>query len=112
MSTSYTSITTNAIPINNWTGTSLTTSSTYTVAHNNVPTTLKVSGDADISGDIKLNGKSLSETLDSIEERLAILHPNVELEEKWDQLKGLRKLYVELEAEIIEKEKMWAILKK
>ena len=47
-----------------------------------------------------------------MEERLAILRPNEELEEKWEQLRGLRKLYMELEQEIIEKEKMWDILKK
>jgi hypothetical protein len=49
---------------------------------------------------------------EKIEERLAILHPNEALEEKWEDLRNLRKAYIELEAEIIEKEKMWAILKK
>lgn len=82
------------------------------------PHTLSVKGDAnfdgqvDIIGDLKLQGKSLKDSLDRIEERLAILRPNEELEEKWDNLRGLRKLYMELEAEIIEKEKMWSILKK
>jgi len=74
--------------------------------------TLKVNGDAEFDGDIKLQGKSLSETLEKLEERLAILHPNPELEERWEELKSLGKRYKELEAEIIEKEKMWNILKK
>lgn len=74
--------------------------------------TLTVNGDADISGNLKVGGKDIAESLDRIEERLAILRPNEELEEKWDQLRGLRKAYMELEAEIIEKEKVWSILKK
>jgi len=82
------------------------------------PNSLQVKGksefedDVNIIGDLKLQGKSLKDSLDKIEEKLAILHPNEELEEKWENLRGLRKLYMELEAEIKEKEKMWSILKK
>ena len=74
--------------------------------------TLSVKGDADFEGEITIKGKSLTDMLDKIEERLAILHPNPELEDKWDELKELGKRYKELEQELIEKEKMWAILKK
>jgi hypothetical protein len=74
--------------------------------------TLKVNGNADFEGEVTIKGKSLSEMLEKIEERLAILHPNEKLEDKWDELKELGKRYKELEAEIIEKEKVWAILKK
>lgn len=74
--------------------------------------TLQVNGDADITGELTVQGVKLSERLDKIDERLAILHPNEELEQKWENLRGLRKAYMELEAEIIEKEKVWAILKK
>ena len=86
----------------------------YTIAtdSNLKGATLQVKGDADFEGDLKLKGKSLKDSLEAIEERLAILRPNEELEEKWENLRGLRKMYMELEAEIIEKEKMWAILKK
>ncbi len=73
---------------------------------------LKVNGDAEFEGDLRVKGKSITEMFDKIEERLAILHPNPELEEKWDELKELGKRYKELEQEIIEKEKVWAILKK
>ena len=84
-----------------------------TVSNNNLSgATLEVKGDANFEGDIKIKGKSINESLERIEERLAILHPNEELEEKWEQLRGLRKMYMELEAEIIEKEKIWKILKK
>ena len=73
---------------------------------------LNVIGDAKFEGEITMKGIKLSETLAKIEERLAILHPNPKLEDKWDELKELGKRYKELEAEIIEKEKVWAILKR
>ena len=74
--------------------------------------TLSVKGDADFEGNVTIKGKSLTTTLDKIEERLAILHPNPELEDRWKELQSLREAYVELEREIIEKERVWAILKK
>lgn len=74
--------------------------------------TLQVNGDADITGELTVQGVKLSDRLDKIDERLAILHPNEELEAKWENLRGLRKAYMELEAEIKEKEKVWGILKK
>ena len=73
---------------------------------------LKVQGDAEFEGDLKLKGKSLDKTLTKIEERLAILHPNEKLEEKWEKLRDLRKQYMELETDIIEKEKIMEILKR
>jgi len=73
---------------------------------------IQVKGDAEFDGEVTIKGKKLSEMFEKIEERLAILHPNPELEDKWDELKELGKRYKELEQEIIEKEKMWAILKK
>jgi hypothetical protein len=82
------------------------------------PHTIHVKGDAkfdndvEIVGDLTIKGKGIAESLEAIEARLAILRPNEELEEKWDQLRGLRQMYMELEAEIIEKEKVWGILKK
>jgi hypothetical protein len=61
--------------------------------------------------DFKIGNRSLLEAIDKIEERLSILHPNVELEEKWEELKNLRQAYIDLEKEILEKERMWKILK-
>ena len=74
--------------------------------------TLSVKGNADFEGEVTIKGKNLSDMFQKIEERLAILHPNPELEDRWNELKELGKRYKELEAEIIEKEKMWNILKK
>lgn len=73
---------------------------------------LHVRGDAEFEGDVKIKGKSLIDMLDKIEERLAILHPNEKLEEKWEELKKLGEAYRALEKDIIEKEKIWETLKK
>jgi hypothetical protein len=62
-------------------------------------------------GDIKVGGKSLTEAIDKIEERLGILHPNPKLEDRWEQLKALRQQYMELEKDLLEKEKIMKILK-
>ena len=88
------------------------TSNTITVDPSLKGNSLSVKGNADFEGEVTIKGKSLTATLDKIEERLAILHPNLKLEDKWDELKELGKRYRELEQELIEKEKVWAILKK
>lgn len=76
------------------------------------PGALHVKGDAEFEGDVKIKGKSIADTLEKLEERLAILKPNPELEDRWEELKELSKRYKELEKELIEKEKMWDILKR
>jgi len=73
---------------------------------------IRVSGDAEFDGDVKIKGKSLSELIERIEARLGVIHPNNELEERWEELRQLSVRYKELEAEIKEKEQMWAILKR
>lgn len=97
-----------------------TNSGTYTFTNGtgrdvwNPPTnsSLNVKGDAEFEGDIKLKGKSLTDTLNKIEQRLGILHPNKHLEEKWEELKKLGDTYRQLEKDILEKEKIWNTLKK
>jgi hypothetical protein len=95
-------------------GQTLTWNGTDTVWADNtyIRTPLHVNGDAEIDGDLKVKGKSLAEAIENIEKRLAILHPNPELEERWEQLKALGEQYRELEKDILEKEKIWDILKK
>ena len=96
------------VPDISWTGLgTLSISDSY-----NDNKSLKVVGNAEFDGDITLRGKSLVETIDKIEERLAILHPNAELEDRWKELKELGRRYRELEADIIEKESIWNTLKK
>jgi hypothetical protein len=93
-------------------GTGATSWATITADPNLQGRQLHVDGNASITGELTIRGVKLSDRLDKIDERLAILHPNEELEAKWENLRGLRKAYMELEAEIKEKEKMWGILKK
>lgn len=110
----YTTTGTGGLYWGNLNGTSATNSSWATISAdpNLQGQTLSVKGNADISGELTVQGVKLSDRLDKIEERLGILRPNEELEEKWENLRALRNAYKELEAEIIEKESMWAILKK
>lgn len=76
---------------------------------------LKVNGNADFSGDLTVKGKNLTDALERIEARLKII-PEIkldpELEKKYEELAELGKRYQELQAEIKEKEKVWAILNK
>jgi hypothetical protein len=61
--------------------------------------------------DIVIGGLSLMKTLDSINERLAILQPNTRLESEWAELKELGERYREMEQDLLEKAKVWGILK-
>ena len=90
-----------------------TTTSWSTSANYNNATVMIDSDGVEIKegGDIKIGGKSLTKAIEQIEERLGILHPNPELEERWDKLKELRKQYMELEKDLLEKEKIMKILK-
>lgn len=90
------------------TGTTITPS-IYTTTNTS---DLLIRGDATFEGDLTVKGRSLDKTLEKIEERLAILHPNEKLEAKWEKLRGLRKMYMDLEKEIIEQEEMWRVLTK
>lgn len=94
---------------------SITTSSTtpyWTTGWNQTKSIMKVDGDAEFNGDIKIKGVNLTERLDAIEERLGILRPNNDLEGKWENLKKLGEEYRKLEKEILEKEQVWDLLKK
>jgi hypothetical protein len=71
---------------------------------------LSVNGDAEIKGKLKVDGRDIGEILNKIEERLAILRPNPELESRWDELRELGERYRALEADLTEKELMWSKL--
>lgn len=62
--------------------------------------------------DVNINGRSLNEAIQALEERLNILVPNPELEKEWDQLKQLGDQYRKLEKDLTEKAAMWKALKK
>jgi hypothetical protein len=95
-------------------GTSYTVDNKWTTAGTtNIQSSLRVNGDANFDGDITVKGRSLTQTLEKIEERLAILPPpNPELERDWSELAKLRHQYVELERELLEKQRVFDILKK
>jgi hypothetical protein len=61
--------------------------------------------------DLKIGDRSLKDFMDRVEDRLAILQPNEALEDKWEELKNLRRQYEALEKDILEKEKIMKILK-
>jgi hypothetical protein len=76
--------------------------------------TVNITGDGIVmesKADIKIGDRSLKEFMNTVEEHLAILKPAPELEDKWDQLKDLRRQYEVLKADILEKEKIMKILK-
>jgi len=73
---------------------------------------LQVKGDSEFDGDITVRGRSLTEFMDSVEQRLNILRPNPTLEAEWDQLRELGEQYRELERQLTEKAQMWAVLQR
>ena len=104
---------TGTIPIAKGSSTSYTFDPRLSAGTTNIQSTLKVNGDANFDGDITVKGRSLTQTLEKIEERLAILPPpNLELERDWLELAKLRQQYVELERELLEKQRVFDILKK
>ena len=83
-----------------------------TTAWSNTANTVRIMGDAEFEGEVTSKGVKLDDRLNAIEDRLAILRPNHDLEGKWEELKELGERYRQLEKEILEKESMWDILKK
>ena len=61
--------------------------------------------------DIEVNGWSLIDAIQKIEERLNILHPNTKLEEEWEELRALGEQYRKLEQHIKDKQATWDRLK-
>jgi hypothetical protein len=102
------STTTTISGVTNWSAHNIGYTSTYSGSNVRIDTDGIVMQEGT---DIRVGNRSLLGAIDKIEERLSILHPNVELEEKWEDLKNLRKAYIDLEKEILEKERMWKILK-
>jgi hypothetical protein len=69
---------------------------------------LKLTGEG---ADVEINGKSLSKTIQALEQRLNMLVPNPELETEWEELRKLGEQYRALEAKLTEQGEMWAKLK-
>jgi hypothetical protein len=69
---------------------------------------IRLDGDG---ADIEVNGWSLVAAVKSIEQRLAIMQPNPELESEWEELKQLGDQYRKLGQHILEKQATWDRLK-
>jgi hypothetical protein len=103
------------VPLWNGSGTSIYTTSgasNYTLSDITTAASYNIRGLKITDDDIEFNGKSLIKMLETMSERLAILEPNPKLEEEFAQLREVREKYHELEKALIEKKKMWDILKK
>lgn len=87
-------------------GSSLTWQDYTTTAHS----AMTVKGILKVDGDIEIDGRSLSDRLSAIEDRLEILRPNPEIEKEWDELRELGERYRELEADILSKQRLIAAL--
>lgn len=61
--------------------------------------------------DIDINGKSMLQWMQKVEERLNILTPNPDMEKDWDDLRKLGERYRKLEKKCKEKAEMWNKLK-
>lgn len=76
---------------------------------------LFVAGDAEIKGTLTVGGQEITKTIDqrliAIEERLAILRPDSDLESRWEELRLVRERYMELETEIRSYERVLQVLK-
>lgn len=66
----------------------------------------------DSSCDLQIGDWSLKDSMERIEERLALLQINTKLEQEWEELKSLGEQYRNLEKEIKEKIKVWNIISK
>lgn len=102
------------------TGPTRLTNPTWTVNHPDDRATLSVhdgSGLLDLRGpraDVVINGHSLGESIQAIEEALLIpgrLTQNHQLEQEFVELKELGELYRRREQEFLEKRRVWNILK-
>ena len=94
-----------------WT-TNTTGAGTYRI--NDPAAVLSAGGRMELKGDsadLTINGKSLKNWMEKVEERLNILTPNPELEKEWDELRRLGERYRKLEKKCKEKAEVWNKLK-
>jgi len=98
-----------------WT-TNTTATGSFTISPNYsaVGSQLDQNGRMSLRGDkadLDINGKSLKDWMEKVEERLNILTPNPELEQEWDELRRLGERYRKLEKKCKEKAEVWKKLK-
>jgi hypothetical protein len=87
-------------------------SSWVSIGQDATKASLKVTGNAEISGNLTVDGVNIGELLKGIQSQLGLLVPNPELEAEFDQLRELGDRYRELESVMKEQKRVWDILKK
>jgi len=90
------------------TGISGATYNSNNLTNLNPPNKISIKGE---NADLDINGVSLKDFMQRVEQRLAILIPDSRLEEEWEELRVLGDQYRELEKEINAKMKTFDILK-
>lgn len=98
----------NGQPNTIWTTTGTGTFSIGDYEINRNTATLSLTGE---DADIDINGVSLMATLRGIQERLALLEPNQQLEAEWEDLRALGEQYRALEQHIKNKMATWDRIK-
>jgi len=96
------------------TNTTATGSFRLSTDYNTTAATIEQNGRMSLRGDkadLDINGKSLKNWMEKVEERLNILTPNPELEKEWDDLRRLGERYRKLEKKCKEKAEVWNKLK-
>ena len=86
----------------------IATNNIFSMSHD-IDGKMRISGD---DADIEINGVSLRQTLEDIQQRMAILQPNPELEKEFKELREIRQKYMQLERNLLEKKEMWDTLNK
>jgi hypothetical protein len=99
-----------------WTTGTTTTSGAFRISpdYSSIGTEINQGGRMSLRGDkadLDINGKSLKNWMERVEERLNILTPNAELEKEWDELRRLGERYRKLEKKCKEKAEVWNKLK-
>lgn len=96
-----------------WGPVNIADSSIYTTVNNTGNgAALHIKGDAEFEGNVKIQGRDLTEILSAIESRLAILTPNTALESEYEELKALGDAYRAAEKRFLEQKRIFDILKK
>ena len=87
-------------------------STTWTLSDSwqNSPPSGKITLDGD-NADIEINGRSVMQILDGLEQRLGLLKCREDLEADWSELKALGDQYRAMVKSIEEKTQMWTTLK-
>ena len=101
-----------AVPPVTLTNTLANTGPTWTFQDLNItyPSSGKITLDGD-NADIEINGRSLMQILDGLEQRLGLLRCREDLEADWSELKALGDQYRAMVKSIEEKTRMWNTLK-